>query len=471
MANTPPSAPALVWFRRDLRVHDQPALAAALAHASVLPLFVIDDALLNGRAASVNRTWFMLESLRGLDAALRERGSHLVVRRGRPSDVVPAVAASCGATDVYISRDYSPYARCRDAAVARALAARGAALHARPGTLIVEPEAIANGDGRSISVYSPFRRRWERQPRRSMLSAPAALPPTPGVEALDLPSLADLEVHAPASGLIEPGEPAARRRLDAWAQGAGLDAYKAKRDLLGENGTSRLSQDLRWGLLSPLEVETRCAGSSEGRTSYISEIAWREFYYHVLWHNPHVTRRAFQPRYDNLHFDNDPTLADAWRRGRTGYPIVDAAMRQLLTTGWMHNRARMIAASFLTKDLLIDWRIGEAHFMAHLTDGDLASNNGGWQWASSTGTDPQPYFRIFNPVLQGMRFDASGAYVRRFVPELRAVPADRIHEPWTMSAEEQEAADCVIGRDYPAPVIDHAVARERALALYSATRS
>jgi deoxyribodipyrimidine photo-lyase len=267
-----------------------------------------------------------------------------------------------------------------------------------------------------------------------------------------------------------PGEWAARARLAAWAE-APVEDYAANRDRMDLAGTSRLSQDLRFGLLSPLEVVERAEGDGDGRRVFVSELVWREFYGQVLWHHPRVASEAYQRVFADLPVRSDRAALQSWQDGRTGYPVVDAAMRQLLATGFMHNRARMIAASFLTKHLLLDRRLGEAHFMAHLTDGDLASNNGGWQWTASTGTDPQPYFRVFNPVLQGQRHDPLGDYVRSWVPELRGVPAARIHDPWVMLAPEQAATGCRIGIDYPAPIVDHAEARARALAVYGAARA
>jgi deoxyribodipyrimidine photo-lyase len=264
--------------------------------------------------------------------------------------------------------------------------------------------------------------------------------------------------------LPEPGESAARARLDRWLQ-RGIDDYGASRDQLGdEDGTSRLSQDLRFGLLSAAEVAARASGDGEGRRRYVSELAWRDFYAHVLWHEPRLLRESFRPAMDEAFSrDEGSDAVTAWREGRTGYPVVDAAMRQLVASGWMHNRGRMVAASFLTKHLLVDRRIGEGQFWRHLVDGDHASNNGGWQWAASTGTDPQPYFRIFNPILQGKRFDTDGAYVRRWVPELARVPDEYIQEPWTMPEDAQRDAGCRIGVDYPAPIVDHVAARDRAL--------
>jgi deoxyribodipyrimidine photo-lyase len=470
-------APAVVWFRRDLRLHDHPALLAALArHEAVMPLFVLDPRLLRGRFASPNRTWFLLGSLRALDAELRERGARLQVRVGDPRTVVPSVAAALGASDVFVSRDPSPYGRARDAVVAEALAAIDVGFHPKRGILVHEPDAVLSRDGASFSVYSPFRRAWEALPRRAGLPAPTEVPTLPG-DLLDhgvVPTLAELGLgEAPTAGtdrLPEPGEPAARRRLERWLDD-GIDRYDATRDRFDdEAGTSRLSHDLHLGTLSPLEVVERATGPGEGRHRFIAELVWREFYAHVLFHRPAVRRTSFRAEFDALAWSVDDTALDAWREGRTGYPVIDAGMRQLAATGWMHNRARMLTASFLTKDLLIDWRVGEAHFMRHLVDGDVASNNGGWQWSASTGTDPQPYFRIFNPVLQGRRFDPDGRYVRRWVPELEGVPSARIHEPWTMTAAEQAAAGCRIGVDYPAPIVDHAEARARALAVYEAAR-
>ncbi|MCE7871514.1 hypothetical protein DYH09_14200 [bacterium CPR1] len=289
-----------------------------------------------------------------------------------------------------------------------------------------------------------------------MLAAPTRLKGPDGWPASD-----PLPPSRPLSQLLEAGETAARRRLEKFVRDA-VEDYAARRDLPGCPGTSRLSQDLRWGLLSPLEVVERCESSA----TYVSELCWRDFYYHILWHHPRVTRQAFRQALDQVAWEGPSEHLAAWKDGRTGYPIVDAAMRELKATGWMHNRARMIVASFLTKDLLIDWREGERHFMDYLVDGDLAANNGGWQWAASTGTDPQPYFRIFNPVLQGQKFDPEGEYVRKWVSELARVPRKFIHEPHKMPPGLQEMVGCRIGREYPAPIVDHAQARDLALRAY-----
>jgi len=463
---------ALAWFRRDLRLHDHPALSAAIAAAGrVVPVFVLDPRLLDGPRSSANRTWLLLGTLRALADDLAALGAPLVVRTGRPEEVVPALAVEAGAGDVFATRDVSPFARARDRAVGEALAATGRRLHLRRGLLVVEPEEVHTDDGRPLTAFTPFSRRWAAAPRRAPLPAPSAIPSLPGGALASDPLPADPLPTARRALLPAPGEAAARDRLAAWVASTALPAYADGRNRLDADGTSRLSADLKLGTLSPLEVLLAAEGPGEGRRVFVSELCWREFYLHVLWHFPHVVRGAFRPAYDAVPWVDDPAGLAAWRDGRTGYPVVDAAMRQLAASGWMHNRARMIAASFLAKDLLIDWRRGEDHFMRHLVDGDVASNNGGWQWTAGTGTDAAPYFRVFNPVSQGRRFDPEGAYVRRWVPELARVPDAHIHEPWTMPPAVQDASGCVIGRDYPAPIVDHAFARDRALAAYAAGKT
>ncbi len=470
----PIERPAIVWFRRDLRLHDHPALTTAATDGrAVVPLFVVDPRLVHGRFASPNRTWFLLETVRVLAADLAAVGAPLVVRVGDPREVVPALAADIGATDVFVSRDYAPYGRARDRAVAAALARVGAALREEPGVLVHEPEEVSTALGGPFRVYSPFRRAWEAQPRRAVLAAPTHLPDH-GLAPGRIPSVSDLGLGegptADLAALPLPGEAAARARLDRWLA-TGLETYAGSRDRSDRpNGTSRLSADLHLGSLSALEVVERAVGDGDGRHAFLNELVWREFYAHVLFHRPDVRRRSSRAAFDSMAWSTDSTAIEAWRTGRTGYPFVDAAMRELLATGWMPNRARMVVASFLTKDLLVDWRVGEAHFMRHLVDGDVASNNGGWQWCASTGTDPQPYFRIFNPVAQGRRSDPDGAYVRRWVPELATVPNGQIHEPWLLTAEEQAEARCRLGVDYPWPIVDHAEARTRALAAYAVAR-
>ena len=467
--------PVVVWFRRDLRLHDQPALTDAVASGyPVAPLFVFDPSVLHGRFTSPNRTWFLLGSVVALRHALEARGSRLSIRIGDPSDVVPAFVREVGARDVVVSRDYTPYGRRRDRAVATALGEHGIDLRAKRGLLIHEPEELLTGAGDGYTVFGAFLRRWESLALRDILPAPDAVPTVdadPGAMP-DLPALGFDGPTADLDALPEAGEAAAQQRFDAWIEGGGAAAYDRSRDRLGDpRATSHLSADLRFGLLSPVEVATRALASDEGAEGsrrFVSELAWRDFYAHAIWRSPRIAREPMDERYRDIAWQSDEAGLEAWQDGRTGYPIVDAAMRHLRSAGWLPNRARMIVASFLTKDLLIDWRAGERHFMTHLVDGDPASNLGGWQWAASIGTDSRPFVRVFNPVTQAKRFDPDGVYIRTWLPELARVPTARIQEPWTMSEAEQDAAACRIGVDYPAPIVDHAAARERALARYAA---
>jgi deoxyribodipyrimidine photo-lyase len=477
---------AVLWYRRDLRVADHPALAlAAREFDRVVPVFVLDDALLRGRFASAPRTAFMLGCLRSLDEALRERGSGLVVRRGRPEEELVALADEAGAQAVLWTSDVAPYARARDTRVTSAL--RDAGVLARPqgGSYVVDVSKPRTRAGKPFTVFGPFHRHWLELERRTVHRAPPELPALPdAVRTGGLPALEDLtlgDARPRASDIAavrgdtlvepfcEPGEPAARTALRRWLDGP-IDAYGDTHDLLAEEGTSGLSPYLRWGCVSAAECERRAARhDGDGARAWIRQLCWREFFAHVLLTHPDNARLEFQPRYRDLAWVDDDGAFGAWRAGRTGYPLVDAGMRQLARTGWMHNRARLVAGSFLTKDLHLDWRLGEAHFEALLLDGEPAQNNGNWQWVSSVGVDPAPYFRrILNPMLQQRRFDPDGVYVRRWVPELRDVPGERLVEPWTMSDEEQAAAGCVIGRDYPAPIVEHAQERRRAVERYQA---
>lgn len=458
----PRTLTAVVWFRRDLRVHDHPGLTHALErYERVLPLFVADPRILEGRWRSANRRWFLAGALGGLDAELRERDSALTVVGGDPREAVVRVAEAAGAAAIVASRDYTPFGRARDAAVAAAAAAIGIGFEAGRGLLVHEPEEIQRDGGGAFGVFSPFHRRWQGLPMRAVLAAPERIPTVArpsGSAGVDQAArlIGQATPTADVDLLLEPTEAAARSRLDGWAGSKALDEYATGRDRLDVDGTSRLSQDLRWGLLSPVEVMDRTAGAGKGRERFRTELAWRDFYAHLLWHAPRVAREAYRRELDDVAWSANAASIEAWTAGRTGYPVIDAAMRQLLATGWMHNRARMLVASFLTKHLGVDWRVGERHFMQHLVDGDPASNNGGWQWAASTGTDPQPYFRIFNPTLQGRRHDPNGDYVRRWVPELASVAGlegAAVHEPPPGT--------------YLPPIVDHADARARALAAFA----
>ena len=468
-------AAAIVWFRRDLRVHDHPALlAASTGHARVIPLYVLDDALLHGRYASPARARFMLGCLRALDAALRERGSGLVVRHGRPKDEVVAVARAAGAAAVLWTSDVAPYARRRDARVTEALQAAGVAARPHGGGYLVDPSRPRTQGGTPYTVFSPFHRAIAGVERRPVLTAPDTLPPLPSrLPKGRLPSAAALGIDGDGDvpePIVEAGEPAARAALERWLSG-GLEHYADRHDGVARIGTSVLSPYLRWGCLSARECEERAQRSGgAGAAAWTRQLAWRDFYAHQLLLFPANVRDEFQERYRRrLQWSDDADALEAWKAGRTGYPLVDAGMRQLARTGWMHNRARLVVGSFLTKDLHIDWREGERHFARLLLDGEPAQNNGNWQWIASTGADPAPYFRrLFNPVTQQRKFDPGGAYVRRWVPELAEVPDARLAEPWTMSEDEQRAAGCAIGVDYPAPIVDHAQERRVAMERYGA---
>jgi deoxyribodipyrimidine photo-lyase len=465
---------AIVWFRRDLRLADHPALLAACAeHERVIPLFVVDDKLLHGRYASPARARFMLGCLRALDGALRERGSALVVRHGAPVREVVAVAGEAGARAVLWTSDVAPYARRRDRAVTAAL--REAGVEARPhgGGYLVDPSRPRTQGGKPYTVFTPFWRSIAELERRPVQRAPAALPALPaGLRKGRLPSAAALgidgaEVPEPVA---EPGEAAARAALERWLH-SGLQRYAERHDALSDPGTSVLSPYLRWGCLSARECEQRAQDhGGAGAAAFVRQLAWRDFYAHQLLMYPQNVGHEFQERYRGaLRWVDDAEGLAAWKAGQTGYPLVDAGMRQLARTGWMHNRARLVVGSFLTKDLHIDWREGERHFARLLLDGEPAQNNGNWQWIASVGADPAPSFRrLLNPTLQQRKFDPGGDYVRTWVPELAGVPDAKLAEPWTMSEDEQAGAGCAIGTDYPAPIVDHAHEREVAKQRYAA---
>jgi deoxyribodipyrimidine photo-lyase len=465
---------AILWYRRDLRVHDHPALRAALdAHDRVVPVFVLDDALVHGRYESGARAAFMLGCLRALDAELGARASGLLVRHGRPEREVAALAGEVGAGAVYWTSDVAPYARARDARVTAAL--RDAGVEARPhgGGYCVDVGRPRTRDGSPFRVFSPFFRAWTEAARRDVGRAPRAMPALPspvlrgGVPALDALGLRD-DLAAP---VCVPGEPAARDALARFLEDP-IDEY-ARRNDAPAGGTSVLSPYLRWGCLSARECEERAATrGGPGAAAWIRQLAWRDFYAHLLLHHPESATGELQERYRGaLEWDSNAELLAAWQEGRTGFPLVDAGMRQLRATGWMHNRVRLVVGSFLTKDLHIDWRLGEAWFARLLLDGEPAQNTGNWQWIASVGADPAPAFRrMYNPARHQERYDPDGTYVRRWVRELRDVPLERLAEPWAMSGEEQAAASCVIGRDYPAPIVDHLAERRRALERYAAVR-
>ncbi len=468
---------ALVWFRRDLRDFDHAALHHALkSHQRVYCAFVFDTEILEALPRRADRrVEFIHGSVVELDAALRARGGGLIVRHAAARECIPALAASLGVDAVFANRDYEPAALARDGDVAERLRVLGCDFRDFKDQVIFEKSEVLTQGGSAFSVFTPYKRAWLKTLTDFHLKAypidkyAGHLAPPPAGEAV--PALTELGFEP--TNLVElgitPGMAAGRQLFEAFLKRIGR--YKARRDFPAVKGVSYLSVHLRFGTVSIRELARAAhAAGGEGAETWLSELIWRDFYFQILWHHPHVVGASFRPEYDKVRWDDAPGLFEAWCEGRTGYPIVDAAMRQINHSGYMHNRLRMIVASFLTKDLGIDWRLGEAYFAEHLNDFDLAANNGGWQWAASTGCDAQPYFRIFNPVTQSERFDPDGAFIRRYLPELAKVPDKYIHAPWTLPPIDQKLAACQIGSDYPAPIVDHARARERTLARFAVVK-
>jgi deoxyribodipyrimidine photo-lyase len=475
-------APSLLWFRQDLRLADNPALTAAVEAAGPLTcLYLLDDATPGAWAPGGASRWWLHRSLAALDAALRQRGNRLLLRRGRAADAIPALAREIGAGAVFWNRCYEPFAVARDTALKAALQGAGHRVETSNGALLLEPWELRTGGGEPYRVFTPFWRALQGlYEDTAPLPAPGRLPPPPELtgDRLDLWGLLPTRPDW-AGGLRAawaPGEAGAAARLTDFLAGALAD-YRADRDRPDLAGTSRLSPHLHFGEIGPRQVwhATRHAVAAAGRgeaaaQKFLSELAWREFAHHLLFHFPTLPEANWRSAFDRVEWRQDPAALAAWQRGLTGYPIVDAGMRELWATGWMHNRVRMIVASFLVKDLLLDWRQGAAWFWDTLVDADLANNAASWQWVAGSGADAAPYFRVFNPVLQGERFDPEGAYVRRWVPALSKLPRQLIHRPWEAEPALLRATGVTLGQDYPQRLVAHDAARLRALAAFKAVK-
>jgi deoxyribodipyrimidine photo-lyase len=467
---------ALVWFRRDLRSTDHAALHAALgAHGAVHCAFVFDTEILEALPTrSDRRVEFIWESVRELKAALEARGGGLHVLHGRARMQIPRLARDLGAAAVYANRDYEPAAVARDEYVARELQRLGIAWRTRKDQVIFEREEVRTRAGGDFTVFTPYKRAWLAKlapyylkpypvDKHALRLARSGSGRLPSLEAIGFArtNLAELAIPTGMTGAARLFAEFKRR----------IDRYHERRDYPALKGPSYMSLHLRFGTVSVREIAGHAwRRATPGAQAWLSELIWRDFYFMILASRPDVVGHAFRREYDALRFDDDQAHWRAWCAGVTGYPLVDAAMRQLEHTGYMHNRLRMVTASFLVKDLGIDWRRGERWFAAKLNDYDLAANNGGWQWAASTGCDAQPWFRVFNPVTQSLKFDPQGEFIRRYVTELARVPPRFVHAPWSMKIDQQRAHGCVIGKDYPAPIVDHAAARTRTLQRFAAIK-
>lgn len=467
-------APSLWWVRRDLRLIDNHALRATLSYGKpVIPVFILDPKLTEGK--SNRRLGFLFQALHSLRSELNGLGSGLVIRMGNPLQELARLIRETGAEKIFAEKDHTPFAKQRDSEISKVLP-----LNLEIGQLVVEPEDGLKADGTPYTIFTPFSKKW-----RSIVSFPPMVFPAPeSFPPLNLPKSDPLPEIPNLSAFVASGVEA-RTRLESFTQDK-IFRYAEDRNRLDRNGTSILSPYLRFGLVSHRQAasaamkairqmwqtqpENYPVGAENGPETWLNELIWREFYIHILAHFPQVLNQEFDQRYRKIKWRQDEEDLLAWKEGKTGLPVVDAAMRQLAQTGWMHNRARMITASFLVKDLLIDWREGERWFAEQLIDADLASNNGGWQWTAGTGTDAAPYFRIFNSVLQGQKFDPNGDYVRQWVPELSGFPAGLIHKPWQADIDQQRSAQCLLGRDYPFPIVEREFARQRALHAYKSAK-
>jgi deoxyribodipyrimidine photo-lyase len=462
---------SIVWFRRDLRLADNPALAAASADGAIVPVFCHERGLSRGRHGSPNRNAYLLASLRELDEGLRAAGSRLHHRHGDPAAEIPKLAAEAGASQVHVNRDHTAHARLRDQRVETALDSEGIELVGHTGITCAEPGLIVTGSGGPFRVFTPFHKAWLDSERRDPLPRPRGLKAPPGTPEIPVglaPSEKAMGVDATAKRIAAaagPGEAHGRDLMLRAVEGA--SDYAEIRDLPGLDRTTRLSPPLHFGTVSARELEVLLGRKrSDGARALRRQLCWRDFWLNVIRNFPENRTIEYDERFRGMRWNDDPESLEAWKEGQTGVPWIDAGMRQLLAEGWMHNRVRMAVASYLTKNLLIDWREGESHFMHHLLDGDESQNNGNWQWAASVGADPQPYFRIFNPVRQQERFDPDGTYVRRWVPEVAGLPDRWLATPWEAPEDVREEAGCPQGGDYPEPLVDLGESRAEAISRF-----
>lgn len=456
---------AIHWFRRDLRITDNTALSACAAAAeTVIPVYVRSGWQHAHRWTGPHRQEFLCGSLQALQGNLAAIGGRLIVRQGDPVEELVRLAGETGAEAVYFNRDPDPFGRTSEERLRREAARAGFQVVGCQDVCLHEWDEVRTATGTPFRVFTPYARAWSKLPQAAPGGKLKSVATPAGIRSLELPTLSTWGLKSGGT-IIEPGEKAARGRLKAFLA-RGLSEYGSKRDFPAESATSRISQDLRFGLLSIREVVASCqkraeelpAGPRAQTGKFLSELIWREFYMQILWHFPEVLEHEFQPKFRGMSWPGTDEDFQRWAAGETGFPLIDAAMRELNATGFMPNRARMITAMFLTKDLHLDWRLGESHFMRLLTDGEISSNNGGWQWCAGTGADAAPYFRIQNPWTQTRRYDPDGEYIKKWIPELRDVAPEHFFAP--------PASGC-LAPNYPAPIVDHAAAREKTLALFA----